>query len=52
MKRLAIFPYGTWNTLNGAKGRLLTAAANSPGVRRCSPASYSTIIQRTWLMAT
>ncbi|MGF6311621.1 hypothetical protein ABIB82_005716 [Bradyrhizobium sp. i1.8.4] len=26
-------------------------AANSPGVRRCSPASYSTIIQRTQLMA-
>ena len=35
-----------------AEASLLISAANSPSVRRCSPASYSTIIQRTRLMAT
>ncbi len=35
-----------------AEASLLMPAANSPSVRRCSPAPYSTIIQRTRLMAT
>jgi hypothetical protein len=35
-----------------AEASLLMSAAKFPSVRRCSPASYSTIIQRTRLMAT